>query len=105
MNGGLVAIRATRVDLVGVVALGMATALVGDVVRDVLLGDLPPAGFADWGYLAVALAASVVAFLASVRLVRYAPAITALDAAGLSLFAMKAIELGVGARRRSSWER
>jgi uncharacterized membrane protein YeiH len=38
LNGALTAVRVARLDIVGVVALGMATALGGGVIRDVLIG-------------------------------------------------------------------
>ena len=100
LNGGLVAIRTTRVDIVGVVTLAVATALGGGIIRDVLLGDLPPAAFTDWRYISIATGAGLVAFLASHRLAQYANVITVFDAAGLAFFAVtgaiKAVELGVG---------
>src|SRR3954447_15185550 len=43
LNGALTALRATRLDLVGVVTLGMITALGGGTIRDILLDSLPPA--------------------------------------------------------------
>ena len=44
LNGALTAIRAVPLDMVGVVALGMITALGGGILRDILLDDLrrPP---------------------------------------------------------------
>jgi uncharacterized membrane protein YeiH len=54
VNGGLSAVRAARVDIVGVVTLGMVSGLGGGIIRDILLGALPPATFRDWRYLAVA---------------------------------------------------
>ena len=100
LNGALTAVRATHVDIVGVVALGMITAVGGGIIRDVLLGDLPPATFSDWRYLVVAAAGGLIVFLVGRRLDRFAGAIDVLDAAGLSLFAVtgaaKALELGVG---------
>ena len=100
LNGGLVAIRTTRVDIVGVVTLAVATALGGGIIRDVLLGDLPPAAFTDWRYLSAATGAGLVAFIASHRLAQYVNVITVFDAAGLAFFAVtgaiKAVELGVG---------
>jgi uncharacterized membrane protein YeiH len=53
LNGALTALRVARLDIVGVVTLGMITALGGGIIRDVLL-DVPPATFNDWRYLAVA---------------------------------------------------
>lgn len=100
LNGALTAVRVTRLDIVGVVTLGMITALGGGIVRDILIDDLPPATFSDWRYLAVAAAGSLLAFLFGRVLDRLARPITVLDAAGLSLFAVtgasKALQLGLG---------
>lgn len=100
LNGALTALRAVRLDIVGVVALGMITAVGGGTIRDVLLDSLPPATFADWRYLAVAAAGGLIAFSLGRRLERLNTAITVLDAVGLALFAVtgarKAVELGFG---------
>lgn len=56
LNGALTAVRAARLDIVGVLALGMFTGLGGGTIRDILLDALPPATFVDWRYLAVAAA-------------------------------------------------
>src|SRR3569833_4138656 len=53
VNGALTAVRGARLDIVGVVALGMLTALGGGIIRAVLIDRLPPATFSDWRYLAV----------------------------------------------------
>ena len=101
LNGALTAIRVAKLDVVGVVTLGMVTALGGGIIRDILLGSLPPATFNDWRYLAVAATGSLVAFGFSRHLDRLAGPIQVLDAAGLSLFAVsgasKAMEFGLGA--------
>lgn len=100
LNGALTAIRVARVDLFGVVTLGMFTALGGGIVRDVLINSLPPATFSDWRYLAVAAAGALVAFLLHRPLERFEPLVVLADAAGLSLFcvtgATKALDFGVG---------
>ena len=100
VNGALTALRNTRLDIVGVLTLGMITALGGGIIRDVLLGTLPPATFSDWRYLAVAAGGGLVTFVFGPRLERLSRSITVLDAAGLSLFAVtgasKALELGLG---------
>ena len=104
LNGALTAIRVARLDVVGVVTLGMVTALGGGVIRDVFLDALPPATFSDWRYLAVAATGSLVAFLFARRLDRWMNPILVLDAAGLSLFAvsgaLKAMRFGVARCRR-----
>jgi len=51
LNGALTAIRVARLDVVGVVTLGMVTALGGGIIRDVFLDSLPPATFSDWRIL------------------------------------------------------
>lgn len=100
LNGALTAVRAERLDIVGVVALGMFTGLGGGVVRDVLLDALPPATFLDWRYLALAAAGGLVAFVLGRRLDRLNATINVFDAVGLSVFAVlsayKALELGFG---------
>ncbi len=100
LNGALTAVRATNVDIVGVITLGMITAVGGGIIRDVLLGALPPATFVDWRYLAVAAGGGLIAFLFNRWLGRFASSIEVLDAAGLGLFAVtgagKALELGGG---------
>lgn len=100
LNGALTAVRAAHLDIVGVLTLGVITALGGGIIRDILLGALPPATFVDWRYLVVAACGGLVAFLFSPWLSRLNIPIDVLDAAGLSLFAVtgaaKALELGVG---------
>ncbi len=100
LNGALTALRATRLDIVGVITLGMITALGGGTIRDVFLDALPPATFLDWRYLAVAAAGGLLAFLTGHHLERINGTINVLDAAGLSLFAvtgaLKAVDLGFG---------
>lgn len=45
LNGALTAVRAERLDIFGVITLGMFTGLGGGTIRDVLLDALPPAPF------------------------------------------------------------
>ncbi|HET7304405.1 MAG TPA: TRIC cation channel family protein [Segeticoccus sp.] len=100
LNGALTALKAAQLDIVGVVALGMLTALGGGVIRDVLIGAVPPATFRDWLYLVVAAGGGLLAFVLGQQLDRLSRPITVLDAVGLSLFAVtgssKALEFGLG---------
>ena len=100
VNGALTALRMARLDIVGVVTLGMITALGGGIIRVVLIDSLPPATFSDSRYLVVAAAGGLVAFTFGRRLDRLHTPITLLDAAGLSLFAVtgasKALAFGLG---------
>jgi uncharacterized membrane protein YeiH len=100
LNGAWTAVRSVRLDIVGVITLGMITALGGGIIRDILLDDLPPATFEDWRYLAVAAGGAFIAFLLGRHLDRLAGAITLADAVGLSVFAVtgasKALDFGLG---------
>lgn len=100
LNGALTAIRVAKLDIVGVVTLGMLTALGGGIIRDIFIGSLPPATFSDWRYLAVAATGSLVAFIFGRRMDRLTSPMVVLDAAGLSLFAvsgaLKALSFDVG---------
>lgn len=42
LNGALTAARATRLDVVGVIVLGMIAPLGGGFIRDILTDSLPP---------------------------------------------------------------
>ena len=86
LNGALTAMEAENLDIVGVVVLAVITALGGGIIRDVLIGSLPPAAFQDWRYLAVGGGAGIAAFLARKLWVRLQRSITVFDAAGLALF-------------------
>lgn len=101
LDGTLTALRVARLDLVGVVTVGMATALGGGVVRDVLIGAVPPATFTDWRYLVVAAVGGLMAYTVGRHLERLSLPISLLDAAGVSLFAVtgtsKALDFGLGA--------
>lgn len=100
LNGALTAIRYAKLDVVGVLTLGVITAIGGGIVRDVVIGATPPPGFADWRYLAVAGAGALAAFLFGYKMSRLSMPINLLDAAGLALFAVtgssKAMAAGIG---------
>jgi uncharacterized membrane protein YeiH len=100
LNGALTALRLARLDVVGVLTLGVVTAIGGGILRDLMIGAVPPATFADGRFLAVAAAGAMIAFLLGHRLDRLARSIMVLDAAGLSLFAVtgasKAMQYGLG---------
>lgn len=98
---GAAAAVAKQLDLFGVLVLASVAALGGGLVRDVLLGDLPPAALRDARYLLVPLLAGVAVFLRSSFVERLASPVRLLDAAGLGLFVAagttKALHAGLGA--------
>ena len=102
LNGAMTGLEAARLDIVGMLALGMVTALGGGILRDILINALPPATFSSWPYLAVAAGGALIAFFHSRQLrQRFTLPIELFDAAGLSLFcvtgATKSLEFGLGA--------
>lgn len=102
LNGAITGLKAARLDIVGMLTLGMITALGGGILRDILINALPPATFSSWPYLAVAAGGALIAFFLSRQLrQRFTLPIELLDAAGLSLFcvtgATKSLDYGLGA--------
>jgi uncharacterized membrane protein YeiH len=99
LSGGLVAVR-KGLDLFGVLVLACTTALGGGVVRDVLIGAVPPVAFSDWRLGASAGLAGLVTFLFHPGVERISASVRILDAAALGLFAVsgsvKALIVGVG---------
>lgn len=88
VEGGLRAAGA-GLDVFGVLVLGLATAIGGGIVRDVLLGDVPPVALRSQVVLLVALGGGGVAFvLARAGVELSGDALALLDALGLSLFAV-----------------
>lgn len=98
LSGATLAIE-KRLDLFGVLVLASVAALGGGLLRDVLLGALPPAAFRDSRYLAVPVVAGVLAFLGSHYIERLAAPVRLFDAAGLGLFVAagttKALDAGL----------
>jgi uncharacterized membrane protein YeiH len=90
---------AKRLDVFGVVFVGVVAALGGGIIRDVVINVFPPLAFADWRYVAVAAAASLLVFWLHPHLPRVRRLVLLLDAAGLGLFTaagtLKALQFGV----------
>ncbi len=92
IEGGVAAARG-NLDLLGALVLAFVTALGGGIIRDVLIGAIPPNSIRDWRYGAIAFLGAIVAFFMH-SLVLEIPAsfLTMLDAAGLALFAVAGAE-------------
>ena len=102
--GAMVAID-KRVDLFGVLFLGMLTALGGGCLRDVLLGRFPPAMFSNYVYVTVSIVTALIVFIAARLLAeRYRLNEAAIDqinnvfdALGLGVFAVVGVEVSISA--------
>lgn len=98
LSGAMVAIR-KRCDLFGILVLSAATGVAGGILRDILLGDVPPAALLSYTPLAVTSLAGLCAFVFGSRIDRFDRPVMLLDAVGLGVFAIagcqKALALGM----------
>lgn len=87
-----------KMDIFGVVILGLTTAVGGGAIRDIILGLTPPAMFTNPIYAAVAAVVSVIVFLPAVRrwLTAYSRAsdlvMLVMDSLGLGVFTVVGIQ-------------
>ena len=87
VEGASVGVRA-HLDLLGVLVVGFCTALVGGVLRDLLMGEAPPAAFRSPSRIILALAGGLVAFVLFATVSEVPTSVlTVLDALALGLFA------------------
>jgi uncharacterized membrane protein YeiH len=98
LAGATAAVR-QKLDLFGVLVLSFATASAGGILRDLLIGAVPPASIQDWRYLAAAMLAGLVTFVWHPWIERLWNPVRVFDAAGLGLFAVagtqKALAFGL----------
>ncbi|GAA4676793.1 trimeric intracellular cation channel family protein [Pseudonocardia yuanmonensis] len=88
LQGGLTA-AAAGLDVFGVLVIAFVTAVGGGIIRDLLLGDIPPAVFRDLAYPITAFAGgAVVVLLHSTVSEVPREVLIPLDAAALALFAV-----------------
>ena len=91
--------RHRRIDVLGVIVIGLAVSLGGSLLRDMVLVQPPVVIWKNW-YLLVAGAAAVLGMVLQPVFARADWLITALDAVVMGLFgaigASKALSLGVG---------
>jgi uncharacterized membrane protein YeiH len=100
LSGAVAGVR-ERLDLFGVLVLSFAAASAGGIMRDLLIGAVPPAAISDWRYLAVSLLAGLVVFFwypISERLRNLSNHVLIFDAAGLALFAVVGTQKALGYR-------
>ena len=87
LSGAMAGVR-HRLDVFGVLVLSFVAANAGGILRDVLIGAVPPAAIADWRYIFVSLLAGSVTFWAQGTVRRLRDAVLVFDAAGLGVFAV-----------------
>ena len=98
MSGGLVGVH-KRFDLFGVLFLSFVVAVVGGMMRDVLIGAVPPVAITDTHYFAISMVGGLITFYWYPEVESRQRQILLLDAVGLALFAVigaqKAIDRGI----------
>lgn len=88
-----------RLDLFGVLVLSFVAATFGGLLRDVLIGDIPPAALTNLAYLWAALGAGLAVFFWSSWVAKLKNPVLFFDAVGLSFFMVagtqKALSFGI----------
>ena len=87
LSGAMAGIK-HRFDLFGVLVLSFAAANSGGIIRDLLIGAVPPPGVADWRYIAVPVFAGLATLRWGASVDRLRDSVQIFDAAGLGLFAV-----------------
>jgi uncharacterized membrane protein YeiH len=85
LSGAIVGIR-RGMDFFGVVVLGFLTAVAGGIIRDVLIGSLPPDALQSWHGLAFAVLAGALTFFVGGPIARLHWLVRQFDAVGLAMF-------------------
>jgi uncharacterized membrane protein YeiH len=93
ISGAILGLR-KKLDLFGVLALGVVTATGGGVIRDLLLGLTPPSAFVDPVYISLAAVTAAVVFLTAWRQMHrgqdvrfaYKRLLFCMDSIGLGIF-------------------
>ena len=104
VSGTMVGLK-YKLDIFGILLLAVTTALGGGMVRDLLIGRIPPVMFRDYRYLLTAVGVSLAVFLvARFARKRYAQFEEKLsffnnifDSIGLGAFVVVGIQAGIGA--------
>ncbi|MBV8158062.1 MAG: trimeric intracellular cation channel family protein [Dyella sp.] len=87
LSGATAATR-RQLDLFGVLVLSFVAANSGGIIRDLLIGAVPPAAISDWRYLAASICAGLITFWWAPLIERLQNPVRMFDAAGLALFAV-----------------
>jgi uncharacterized membrane protein YeiH len=87
LSGAMLGVK-NKFDIFGVLVLSFAAANFGGIMRDLLIGAVPPPGVADWRYIAVPVVAGLATFRWGWIIERLQSSVQFFDAAGLALFAV-----------------
>lgn len=102
-SGAMVAVR-KKLDLFGIIVLGVITAVGGGMLRDLIIGNIPPNMFQNPAYVFTAFLTVLILFLLFRRwpfllekryLESYEKIMNILDAIGLGAFTVTGIDTGI----------
>ena len=105
-SGAMVGIS-KKMDIFGITVLGIVTSVGGGIIRDLVLGNTPPATFHNPIYALVAIFISIVLFIPAARRFlfkkqsAYDKAMLIMDSLGLGIFTAVGIETAYLAGHRS----
>ena len=98
LSGGVRAVE-NRMDPFGVVFLSFVAAVTGGIMRDVLIGAVPPVAIQSEAYVILAIIAGTICFYAYEQIIKLARPVAVFDAIGLGLFCVvgtgKALDAGL----------
>ena len=98
LSGALLGVR-RQFDIVGMAVLATVTAIGGGIIRDVMIGAVPPAALNNPSWLVLPLVATLLTFRWHPQVRRMHRAVELFDAVGLGVFCatatVKAIDYGV----------
>ena len=104
-SGAMVAVR-KKLDLFGIIVLGVITAVGGGMIRDLMIGSIPPNMFRNPIYVFAAFVTVLIMFLifrcrphllGSHYMESYEKVMNILDAIGLGAFTVTGIDTGIDA--------
>jgi len=98
LSGAVVGVK-RRLDIFGVLVLSFAAASAGGIMRDLLIGSVPPAAIRDWRYMAASVLGGLLIFIwfpRSQRSARVRNFVLLFDAGGLALFAVTGTQKAMG---------
>ena len=98
LSGAVVGVK-RRLDIFGVLVISFAAASAGGIMRDLLIGFVPPAAIRDWRYTAASVLGGLLIFIwfpRSQRSARVRNFVLLFDAAGLALFAVTGTQKALG---------
>lgn len=97
---GVITALEKKLDIFGAIVLGMVTAVGGGILRDMILGYLPPSAFRHPVYAITAIVTSVIVFMLAyifgdrfkAKYDTYSQAINIFDSVGLSVFVIVGVQ-------------